>query len=134
MHLELSLFTLDVLNFFSPTRIIQIYAIKSLAFQVSKMGLRNFLAQLVSILRAKLYKVVKRGKKKFFYFAALLSKFMFLRMCHFFLTYWLCNQLNFSVAAYIYQVHNSDEAFFHFNINMHMMNKLFRVVARSSQP
>ena len=36
------------------------------AFQVSKIGLKAFLAQLVSILKAKSYKVVMRGKMMFF--------------------------------------------------------------------
>ena len=52
------------------------------AFQVSKMGLTNFLARLVSILRAKLLKVFIRGGRCFFKLWALFQNVHF---------YWGCD-------------------------------------------
>ena len=57
----------------------------------------TFLAQLVSI---------------FFYFWALFSKIYIFEIVTFFLAEWFSNQLNFSVAVRIYNIHVSDEAFF----------------------
>ena len=53
------------------------------AFQVSKMRLTTFLAQLFSTSRAK---VVIRGEIMFFNFLALFSKCSFLKLWHIFLT------------------------------------------------
>ena len=70
-----------------------------MAFQVYKMGFRTFLAQLVSISRVKLWKVVTRGKMFFFLFLGSSSQNIpVLCLWHFFLTWWLSNQLNFSVS------------------------------------
>ena len=53
------------------------------AFQVSKMGLTNFLARLVSILRAKLLKVfIRGGGRRFFKLWALFQNVRF---------YWGCD-------------------------------------------
>ena len=53
VHLKLLFFTLDIFSFFY-LKINQICTITSLTFQVSKMDLLTFLAQLASILRVKL--------------------------------------------------------------------------------
>ena len=54
MHLKLFFFTLHIFNFFYPKINKTNITITSLTFQVSKMDLTPFLAQLVSILRVKL--------------------------------------------------------------------------------
>ena len=42
----------------------------------------------------------------------LFSKYAFLRLWHFFLAYWLSNQLNFSMEVHTYKIHVFNQAFF----------------------
>ena len=64
MCIRIILFNIACFENFYP-RIIKTHTISSLRFQVSKMGLTTFLALPAYILRAKLQKVVVRGKKCF---------------------------------------------------------------------
>ena len=95
------------------------------------MDLTTFLAQLVSILRVKLYKEKRKKEKKYVFliFVHFFSKCTFLRLWHFFLALWLSNQLNFSVVVHIYKIRVFDKAFFLLTIRMPMITKLSRVVA-----
>ena len=69
-----------------------------MAFQVFKMGFRSILAQTVSILRVKFWKVFKTGKRQGFFILGTSSHNVpFLCLWHFFLTKWLSNKLSFSV-------------------------------------
>ena len=64
------------------------------------MGLTTLSAQLVSLLRAKLRKLVKKYKKN-----------IVLTFGLFFPAWCLSNQLNFSVVVFIYEIPVFDEAF-----------------------
>ena len=93
----------------------------TLTFQVSKMNLTAFLAQLVFILRVKLI----RGKIYFLkIFVHFFSKCTFLICCWIF----FLPSGYFSVAVRIYKICVFDEIFFLLTIRMLMIIKLFRVV------
>ena len=76
-YIVLVLFYFAYFNFYLIwEEINQIYTITWLVFEVYKMDFRTLLAQLVSMLRVKLWKVLIRGKNMlfFFYFWNFLSK------------------------------------------------------------
>ena len=76
------------------------------------MGLITLLAQLLSILRAELWKVVKKCKNNmFFNFRVLFLKMYFFEV-KFFLPYCTSNQLNLPVVVHIYKILVFDETFF----------------------
>ena len=70
----------------------------------------------------------QKGEKCFFKFGHFFSKCKFSRLWHFFLTYWLPNQLNVSVAVHVYKIQVFDEAFFALDIRMPMATKLSRAL------
>ena len=75
--------------------------------------------------------VMRREKDVFFFkFRTLYSKYKFLRLWYFFLTYsyLLPNQLNILVEVHIYKIHVFDEVFFVLNVRMLIATKLFRVL------
>ena len=82
-------------------------------FLVSKMRLTTILAQLVSVLRVKLWKVVMKCKntmlRSFLFF---FLKFYIFEDVTFFLTYESSNELNFSVAVRMYEIYVFDDEFF----------------------
>ena len=70
------------------------------------MSLTTFLAQLVSLLRAELYKVVTRSKIICFLISEnFIFKMYIFEVVTFFLPQCLSNQLNFSVAVRICKIH-----------------------------
>ena len=74
-------------------------------------GLNHHLSS-VSILRAKLWKIVmKRKNNAFLIFGSFFSKGTFLRLSHIFLLQFFPNQLNFSMVVRIHKIHVF-EAFF----------------------
>ena len=120
MHLELLFFTLHIFIFIlSENKIKQTYAITSFAFQVYKMDFRSFLAQLVSILRVKLKKIVIRGKicflknfwaflkskRNIFVFAAFFSRLVLVQSAQFFSasTYHVFDEASFLYFSFNYQ-------------------------------
>ena len=91
-----------------------------MTFHVSKMDLTTFLAQLVPILRVKLWKVVIRGKICFLIFRHFFSKGTFLRLWHFFLPSDYPINSIFSGSA-DYKIFVFDEALFLLTIRMPMI-------------
>ena len=84
--------------------------ILTLTFLVPKMGLVTLLASLVSILRAKSWKVVMKCKSCMFNFGDLFLKMYIFEVVKFLLTSCLSNRFNFSVV--VHMIHVFDEAFF----------------------
>ena len=68
---------MHIFYFFIQKKISETYTIISLTFQVSKIDLKTFLAQLVSILRVTLQGVVMRRKMCFYFWALLLKMYIF---------------------------------------------------------
>ena len=98
-------------------------------FQVSKMSLTTFLAQLVSNLWVKLWKVVKRGKICFLSFGHLFSKCTFLMLWTFFFLPSGCPVNSIFQWQYVFiRFMFLMKHFFLLTIRMAMFTKLFSVV------
>ena len=88
----------------------------------------DYFSLTVFYLKSKVVEGSHKGKICFLIFGQFFSKSTCLRLWHFFLTQWLSNKLNFSVAVHIYKIRVFDEAFFLLTIRMPMITKLFKVV------
>ena len=96
--------------------------------QISKLGLTSFLAQLVSILRAKSWKGSHKGKNMFFNFWVLLPKMYIFEV----VTFFFCLVVVQSTQFFSGSTYLSDPRFwwstFPLTIRMAMVTDLFRMV------